>query len=374
MYLFIRLLYLKLYFYHVFILLKILNILLYPISLIYGTVVFLRNKFYDWAILKSTEFSFPVIVIGNLSVGGVGKTPHTEYLIRLFSNYNVATLSRGYKRSSSGFVLADDTANANTIGDEPLQFYKKFKSIKVAVDEKRVRGIEKLKSLIPELQIVLLDDAYQHRAVKPGINILITDYNRLYINDTVVPSGRLREWSVGSNRADIIIVSKTPSILSPIDIRRIKEDLKPKAYQEIFFSYTEYQKIEPFTESAKKLSIENEKEHSVLLVTGIAKADPLFYHLKNNFHSIEHIKFEDHHNFNLQDIETIKDKFSSFYGKNKIVITTEKDIMRLSLPGIFEDIQEIPIYYIPIEIQFHGNDKEEFDNKILKYVTANSGN
>lgn len=354
---------------------RILYILLYPFSLIYGFITFLRNKFYDWNIFQSIEFEFPVIVIGNLNVGGVGKTPHTEYLIRLLKEkYKVATLSRGYKRDTDGFVLANQNSSASEIGDEPLQFRKKFGDIIVAVDEKRVRGIQTIKSKFPETQIILLDDAYQHRAVKPGINILITDYSKLYINDTILPSGRLREFAIGSNRADIIIVSKSPEVLSPIEIRRIKHDLNPKPYQEIFFSYTKYQDIQPFTDCVKSNEIEDSKNHTVLLVTGIAKSDSLYYYLKNKFHSIEHIKFDDHHMFNNNDLENIKTTFNELYGKNKIIITTEKDIMRLSLPEIYDKIKELPIYYIPIEICFHGNDKEEFDNKILKYVTANSRN
>ena len=186
---------------------RILYILLYPISILYSIITFLRNKLYDWSIFKSTEFNTPIIVVGNLNVGGVGKTPHIEYLIRLLEDYKLATLSRGYKRQTSGFILADENSNAETIGDEPKQIQSKFSDVIVAVDEKRVNGIKQLKSLFPENQVILLDDAYQHRAVKPGVNILITDYSKLYIHDTILPSGRLREWAIGSNRADIIIVN-----------------------------------------------------------------------------------------------------------------------------------------------------------------------
>lgn len=353
---------------------RILNILLYPISIIYGIITFLRNKFYDWSIFKSTEFDLPVIVVGNLNVGGVGKTPHIEYLIRLLNNYKLATLSRGYKRKTSGFILANNNSDASTIGDEPKQIQNKFPDITVTVDEKRVNGIEQIKSLVPETQIILLDDAYQHRAVKPGINILITDYSKLYINDTVLPSGRLREWSIGSNRADVIIVSKSPSVLSPIDIRRIKTDLNPKPYQEIFFSYTKYGKLSSFKDTCKNLTFPHADINSVLLITGIAKPDAFYYYIKDNYQNIEHLAFGDHYLFQKEDIETIKTSYKNLYGNNKVIITTEKDIMRLSLPEIYNELKELPIFYIPIEICFHGNDKEEFDNKILKYVTANSRN
>ncbi len=205
---------------------KIINILLFPLSLLYGSIIFFRNRLYDWGILKSKEFNFPVISVGNLAMGGVGKTPHVEYLVNLLKNdFIVATLSRGYNRTTSGFCLATNNSTSIDLGDEPLQFKSKFNDIIVAVDENRVHGIAKLKEIHPEINIVLLDDAYQHRAVSPGINILVTDFSNLYINDTIVPSGRLREWAFGSKRADIIIVSKTSNILSPIDKRRIKESL-----------------------------------------------------------------------------------------------------------------------------------------------------
>jgi tetraacyldisaccharide 4'-kinase len=305
-------------------------------------------------------------------VGGVGKTPHIEYLIRLLDNYKLATLSRGYKRKTSGFYLADENSTANTIGDEPKQIQNKFPEVIVTVDEKRVNGIQQIKNLFPKTQVILLDDAYQHRAVKPGINILITDYSKLYINDTILPSGRLREWAIGSNRADIIIVSKTPTVISPIDIRRIKEDLSPKPYQEIFFSYTKYSTLTPFTDICQSLNFPPAKINSVLLITGIAKPDSFYYYIKGKYQTVEHLAFDDHYLFQKEDLETIKNSFKDLYGNNKVIITTEKDIMRLSLPEIYNELKELPIFYIPIEICFHGNDKEEFDNKILKYVTANS--
>lgn len=351
---------------------KLLSILLYPISLIYGLATFIRNKFYDFELLHSIEFKIPVISVGNLNVGGVGKTPHVEYLIRLLSEYKIATLSRGYKRTTKGFIHANNDSTINDIGDEPLQYKSKFDNIIVAVDEKRVRGIQTIKNKFPETNIIILDDAYQHRAVKPGINILVTDFSKLYINDHVLPSGRLREWSLGCSRADIIIVSKTPDILSPLDRRRIKEELNPKPYQEIFFSYTKYGDLIPYTSNAKAINFQDNTNSSVLLITGIAKPAPLFYHLKELYTNVEHIKYSDHHSFNTQDIDHIKTAFANLFGNNKLIISTEKDIMRLSLPKIKEQVEELPIFYLPIEVCFHGNDKEEFDNKILKYVRANT--
>ena len=205
----------------------IVRILLFPFSIIYGAILFIRNKLYDWNIFKSNPFNFPVIVVGNLSLGGTGKTPHIEYLIRLLqSEYKIATLSRGYKRKSKGFFLSNENSTINDIGDEPLQYKTKFNNLIVAVDEKRVNGIKKIKETHPKIELILLDDAYQHRAVKAGLNILITEYNKLYNKDSVIPSGRLREFACGSNRADIIIVSKTKSDLSLSERENVINQLK----------------------------------------------------------------------------------------------------------------------------------------------------
>lgn len=354
---------------------KVFQIFLYPFSLIYGAILYLRNKLYDLNLLKSVEFDFPIISVGNLNLGGVGKTPHVEYLVNLLhTKFKVATLSRGYKRKTKGFALSNQKSTAEDIGDEPLQYRYKFKNIPVAVDEDRVHGITFLKKDNIDINVIILDDAYQHRKVKPGINILITDYSKLFIDDCVVPSGRLREWRIGYQRADIIIVSKCPEILSPIDKRRIKEDINPKPYQEIYFSYIKYKEIIPYTKVAKKINISSMQNCDILLITGIAKPSPLFYNLKIKCKSIKHLQYNDHHNFSFEDIENIKSTYNNMYGNNKLIITTEKDLMRLSLPTIKEKIELLPIFYIPIEVEFHDNDKKEFNLKILKYVTANTRN
>jgi tetraacyldisaccharide 4'-kinase len=313
--------------------------------------------------------------VGNLNLGGVGKTPHVEYLIRLLKiDFSVAILSRGYKRKTSGFFLSSPSSTVNEIGDEPLQYKNKFNSLPVAVDEKRVRGIKLLKEKYTELNAVVLDDAFQHRSVKAGINILVTDFNNLYINDTVIPSGRLREWSIGSKRADIIIVSKTPTVLSEFDRQKTKEQLNPKPYQEVYFSFLKYGKITPFSEAAKKINSNFSKSSSVLLITGISNPKPLFDELNNQFSFIKHLNYNDHHQYSSTDLSQIKEAFKKLEGNNKIVITTEKDLMRLSLPNILSELEDIPLFYIPIEICFHGNDKEKFDTQIIEYVTTNSRN
>jgi tetraacyldisaccharide 4'-kinase len=350
-------------------------ILLFPLSILYGLILGIRNFLFDKNIFHSQTFSFPVISIGNLNLGGVGKTPHIEYLINLLKNdYNIATLSRGYKRKTKGFVIANAKSSVEDIGDEPLQFKHKFKNIVVAVDEKRVNGIIKIKELKPETNLILLDDAYQHRKVQPGFNILVTDYNKMYTSDYVFPSGELREFRSGSDRADIIIVSKTKKDLSLSDKNKVIKVLKPKFYQKVYFTYIEYGGLIPFTTKSKELLHNFDKTYSILLFTGISNAIPLKNKLEKEYSSLTHIKFPDHHNFNLSDINQIKERFIVMKENNKIIITTEKDIMRLSLPKNLAEIQDIPIFYIPIEIKFHGNDKTEFDTQILDYVKTNSRN
>lgn len=354
---------------------KTVFILLLPFSIVYGSILSIRNRLFDWKLIKSKTFETPVISVGNLNLGGIGKTPHIEYLIRLLQNdFNVATLSRGYKRTSKGFTLANNSSTVADIGDEPLQYFNKFQKIKVAVDEKRVNGINQLKNKFPNLNAILLDDAYQHRYVTPGINILATAYNNLYTNDYIVPAGRLREWKSGSKRADLIIVTKCPTLLSFEERNKIKNELKPKKHQPVFFSYLKYGPITPFTNICNQLNETIFKKYSVLLISAIANPKPLVTHIKSKFQEIEHIQYNDHHNFTEKDIEEIKSKFESLSDNNKLIITTEKDIMRLSLPPILKKIQNFPIYYIPIEICFHGNDKEEFNTHILNYVKSDQGN
>lgn len=353
----------------------ILFILLYPFTIIYGSILHFRNKLYDWNVFSSNNFENPIISVGNLALGGTGKTPHTEYLIRLLQKkYNIATLSRGYKRKTKGFYLANNNSTVPDIGDEPLQYKLKFPQLNVAVDEKRVRGVEQIKKHCPNIDIIILDDAYQHRAITPGLNILITEYNNLYSDDTVIPSGRLREWNIGSKRANIIVVSKSKPDLSPSDRNQIQVKLQPKAYQKIFFSSIKYGAPLPFTTAAKQRSDINLNNCSLLLITGIAKPTPLVNHLKEKNSSLEHIQFPDHHNYKSSDITKIKTHYKSLQGNNKFIISTEKDIMRLSLPEILNEIDSVPIFYIPIEIYFHGNDKVEFDKQIIEYVTKNKWN
>jgi len=344
------------------------HILLYPFSILYGFIVFIRNKLFDWKIFSSISFETPTICVGNLTVGGVGKTPHVEYLIRLLSHtHNIATLSRGYKRKTKGFIKANKDTTHIDIGDEPLQYHLKFPKIQVNVDEDRVHGIKQIEKSNDNINVILLDDAYQHRSVKAGLNILITEYNDLYINDSILPSGRLRESKRGSSRANIIIVSKTPEKLSQSEMKTISKDLSYKSYQSLFFSYVKYTEIIPFTKNI----VQYNNKTSVLLLTGIVNPIPLLNHLKKQFNCVDHLEFSDHHNYTLQDINTINSTFNNIKNENKLIITTEKDLMRLSLPEISKNLQNLPLYYIPIKICFHESEKNNFDSQIIKYVTTN---
>lgn len=352
-----------------------ISLALLPFSLVYGLITSIRNKLFDWNLIKTTKFKLPIISIGNLSLGGTGKTPHTEYLVRLLQdNYKIATLSRGYKRKTKGFFLANNKSSYKEIGDEPKQYKNKFTNLIVAVDEKRVNGVTKIKQTIPEIDLIILDDAFQHRAISPGLNILITEYNNLFTDDYIFPSGRLRESKKGSKRADVIIISKTPKETSLNDKLALIKKIKPLNHQKVFFTTIIYKNFSPFTKAAKQNIPINKKEQTILLVTGIAKPTPLLQSLKNQHKEVLHLQFPDHHDFTIKDIQKIKTAFNQIDNNNKSIISTEKDIMRLSLPEILKDLQEIPIFYIPIEVEFIGNDKKEFDKVITDYVRENKRN
>lgn len=350
---------------------KITQILLFPLALLYGFVMMIRNLMFDYGILRSEKFSTPVISVGNLTFGGTGKTPHIEYLINLLKDkFPVATISRGYGRKSEGFIIASVKSSAKYIGDEPLQYVNKFSTIKVAVDEKRVRGIKKITSIFPSVKVVLLDDAYQHRWVKPGLSLLLTDYHKLYSEDHVFPSGWLREFRSGAARADIIIVTKTPKIFSPITKRRIIDDLKPLPQQKIFFSYIRYGEPVP----AFNDNIWPEKLSYLLLFTGIANDYPIREHLSRKCTNLIVLKFPDHHQYTESDLEKIRKTWEDLPTMKKALITTEKDIMRLKSAETNIFAKNLPLYYLPIDIEFHGSDKESFDNLVLEYVGKNQGN
>lgn len=348
---------------------------LYPVSWIYGTVVMMRNKLFDWDILKSKSFNIPVICIGNLAVGGTGKTPHTEYLIKLLHNeYHIAVLSRGYKRRTKGFVLANEKSTAHTIGDEPYQMHSKFPDVTIAVDEDRCHGIERLLTLKdPAVDMILLDDAFQHRYVKPGLSVLLTDYHRLFCDDTLLPSGRLRESTNGKNRAQIVIVTKCPQDIKPIDFNIITKRLNLYPYQQLFFSSFRYGDLQPvFGDTAKPLS--SLSDMNILLVTGIASPAPILARLKDSAKQIDLFAFGDHHNFTHKDMQLIRERFKKLQGENRLIVTTEKDATRLiNHPALDAELKAY-LYALPIEIEILQNQQDKFNQHIIDYVRKNSRN
>ena len=339
---------------------NLLRKLLFPFAILYGVITSIRNFLFDISVLKSYSFNLPIIAVGNLSVGGTGKTPQIEYLIRLLSEkYKIATLSRGYKRQSEGFILAQANSNARLLGDEPFQFFEKFPSIQVAVDADRKNGIEQLLSLPEKPEVILLDDAFQHRKVKAGLYILLTSYGDLYSDDCMLPTGNLRETRSGAKRADLIVVTKCPFDLSLDKQNDIRKRLKLSVNQQLYFTFIAY---DTFVYGEKQKVNINEIQSTVkVLVAGIAKPEPFFTYLKNTNDVC--LSFPDHHNFTEKDILEITKT-----AQNNIIITTEKDYMRLkgSLPNE-------QLFYLPIKSAFIS-ESQNFDKTIINYVGTSSRN
>ena len=329
-----------------------INRWLLPISWLYGLVVGFRNTLFEMGFLKSRSFKLPVISVGNITVGGTGKTPHVEYLIRLLQDrYQVAVLSRGYKRKTRGFLVADDATTARDIGDEPFQMKKKYPKAIVAVDKKRVHGIDILTRDNPNLDVVLLDDAYQHRYVEPGINILLVDYHRLIIYDKLLPAGRMREPLNGKNRADIVIITKCPQDLKPMEYRVIMKAMNLFPYQHLFFTTLEYGTLMPVFSEKAPIALTELKDFNCLLLSGIASPRQLVEDLTPLVGSLEPLSFADHHNFRAKDIERINDAFAALPSP-KCIVTTEKDAARIvTLKGLSDDIKN-NLYSLPVHIRF----------------------
>ncbi|MFV5689020.1 tetraacyldisaccharide 4'-kinase [Flavobacterium sp. ZT3R25] len=339
---------------------NLLRKILFPFAILYGLITSIRNFLFDKGVLKSYSFDLPIIAVGNLSVGGTGKTPQIEYLIRLLSDkYKIATLSRGYKRQSEGFILADANSNAAILGDEPFQFFQKFKNIQVAVDANRKNGIEQLLGRQEKPEVILLDDAFQHRKVKAGFYILLTSYGDLYSDDCMLPTGNLRESSSGAKRADVIVVTKCPSPLSLDEQKEIKNKLKLSINQELYFTYIDYD--DWIYSENKKIKVGEIKWLDKILIAGIAKPEPFFSYLRHTNDTC--LSFPDHHHFTDKDILEIKN-----LAQESIIITTEKDYVRLkgSLPSE-------QLFYLPIKSSFISA-SENFDKNILNYVGTSSRN
>jgi tetraacyldisaccharide 4'-kinase len=332
--------------------------ILFPFAILYGWIIQFRNFLYDKGILKSYSFDIPIIAVGNLSVGGTGKTPQIEYLIRLLSTGNkVATLSRGYKRKSKGFLLANENSTAASLGDEPYQMHLKFPNIQVAVDADRKNGIEQLLGQNVPPEIIVLDDAFQHRRVKAGMYILLTTYDELYIDDCLLPTGNLRESRSGVNRADVIIVTKCPATLSEQEVKAVK--CKLNIEKPLFFSTVSYDNS--VFSSASSLAVSDLKSISKLLVAGIAKPEPFFAYLQNGSDQI--MEFSDHHHYSESDIESIIKR-----AEDKLVVTTEKDFVRLK-----DTLPSNQLYYLPIKTMLISDDNQ-LDQIILNYVRKSTRN
>lgn len=345
--------------------------LLLPFSWLYGLIIFFRNLFYDLGIFKSTSFNLPVIVVGNLEVGGAGKSPMTEYLVRLLkTQYKLATLSRGYGRETKGFFYADKNSTAKTVGDEPLQFKQKFPEITVAVCESRVEGVEKLQS---NQNLILLDDAFQHRALKPGFSILLFDYSKINQPHFLLPAGNYRESFSGRKRADVIVISKCPENLSAEKQREIAQTMLLLPHQKLFFTSIVYQQFKPFF-SLNDASFIDQKS-ALFVLTGIANPQPLLQHLRKQFAAVVHHKYPDHHPFTIKNISKLVADFNACAANKKIIITTEKDAQRLQEPELQKLLAGLPVWVAPIGISFLNNTESEFkqviENYVRKYQTNN---
>ena len=346
--------------------LKSFRYLLLPLSLIYGGIVWLRNWLFDKNILKPASFNFPVICVGNIATGGTGKTPMTEYLVRLLqSKYNTATLSRGYKRKTRGFAVADEDTTALEIGDEPMQFHKKFPNLTVAVGEERLVAIPHLLQDRPETEVIILDDAFQHRPVKAGLNIVLTAYNNLYTRDLMLPAGDLRDVRASIKRAEIIVVTKCSNSITEKEKQSITREINPLPEQLVFFTDIDYATpYHLFNQPAAAIGPETE----ILLVCGIANPRPLKDYLAAKMNTYDMLRYPDHHIFDMDDLKDIKSQFEKIKNPNKIILTTEKDAVRLL--KFEQELKDYPVYVLPIEHRFLFNEGSRFDDKVISFVST----
>ncbi len=338
-----------------------------PFSILYGLGVEIRNFLYKKKLLKGVSFDIPIISVGNLAVGGAGKTPHIEYLIQLLKPYlDIATVSRGYKRKTKGYLEVQAHHNAEQVGDEPLQYKRKNRDILVSVAENRTFAIPKLMMANDKLQAVLLDDAYQHLAIVPGLNILLTEYDYLFTRDFLLPVGRLREWKSGYKRADIIVVSKCPPQINEAQKAKITAEIAPLSFQKIFFSYYKYAAPYYIFNGAQRIKLDFNVD--VLLICAIAKTDYLTDHLQERVNSLKTLEYEDHRYFTDFDISHLLRNFNAIESQQKIILTTEKDAMRLELHRKFLIENKMPIFVLPIQVAFHFDEGKTFDADIKQFL------
>ena len=357
---------------------KILSaLILYPVSKIYGWVMAVRNALFNRGILlHQRSFDVPVIVVGNISMGGAGKTPHTEYIVEaLSSRYHIGVLSRGYKRRTHGFVMATPHSTPDDIGDEPYQIYTKFRSrgVKVAVCENRVKGIEQMRKLDPAINLFVLDDAFQHRYVKPSLAVVLMEYGRPAYEDSLLPYGRLREPVSALNRADIVVVTKCPETMTPMETRIIKTNLNLFPYQRLYFSAFRYLPLVPLFAEEIPQGAGMQLHHltpadSILAVTGVANPRPFIKYLRRYKAKVRIKRYSDHHHFSHSDMESILAKFVNMSGDNKILVTTEKDAVRLRHNPYFPYELRRCSYYLPINISFDEFNTDTLADQLVRML------
>jgi tetraacyldisaccharide 4'-kinase len=345
-------------------LLKPVRILLLPFSIVYGLIVYVRNWLFDVNLLRSSSFNLPVICVGNLSIGGTGKSPMVEFLIgKLHNEFRMAVVSRGYKRKTTGYILAGRQSTALEIGDEPMQFVNKFPDLTVAVGEERLVAIPQLLHDKPDTRVIILDDAFQHRWVKAGFNILLTDFNNLFTRDWFLPTGDLRDQKRSAGRADIIVITKCPPDLSLAEKNQVIREVKPRANQQIFFTAISYGK--PYQVITRDPWIPD-KTAEVLLVTGIANPGPLKKHLEEKFDGYDEIAYGDHHIFTIDDLKVILKRFNQIQSPHKIMLTTEKDAVRLQ--KFSQPLRDLPFYVMPIQQVFIFSEENQFTRLITTFI------
>ena len=346
----------------------VLKLLLLPLALLYGLGVAIRNGLYSIGLLRGVSFSIPVISVGNLTVGGTGKTPHTEYLIRLLHEYLLlAVVSRGYKRKTTGYLEVATYHDASQTGDEPLQFKRKFPHVPVGVAESRSFAIPQIIRTYPATQVILLDDGYQHREIVPGLNILLTEYNRLYTEDWLLPVGRLREWRSEASRADYIVITKCPETLSAEEMDSIRKEVRKKEDQKVFFSRYRYGNPYKMYGSGERLVLNSELD--VLLVVAIAGTEYLLEYVDGQSGDVRMLAYNDHHPFSTTDISDIERHYAHMSpDRERIILTTEKDAMRLDGHRKLLQQSSLPIYILPVAVQFIDDTPETFDLAVKDWL------
>jgi tetraacyldisaccharide 4'-kinase len=339
----------------------------FPFTVLYGIGVMIINYLYKWNIIKSVRFDLPIITVGNLSVGGTGKTPHVEYLIQLLRPYmNVATLSRGYKRKTKGYIAVAPASNAALVGDEPLQFKRKFRDVFVAVAESRTMAVSQIMMDAPGTQVILLDDGYQHRALETSHKILLTAFDDPFFEDFLLPGGTLREWKAGKERADIIIVTKCPVDLSEADKTAFIRKMKPFPHQKVFFSYYKYGL--PYAFLNPEIGVNLDETLDAILISGLASSDYLVKHLDKTVNFARILDFPDHHFFKEADLINLKKQYDELKATQKVILTTEKDAVRLELHRDYIIENQLPIFVLPIQVDFLFGEKTIFDETMKEFL------